>query len=67
MTDEEQTRDEIEEVVKENEPVEAVIETVIEETVQPPVKTKAKLTAKPKIKITKQPVEPIKEEELKDI
>ena len=65
MSDEEQTRDEIEEIVKEDDPVqEAVIETVIEEDVKP-VKTKPKATAqaKPKVKITKEPVEQIKEEE----
>ena len=64
MADEEQTRDEIEEIANDDEPVqEAVIETITEEEIKPPVKAKAKSKAKAKIKITKQPIEPIKEEE----
>ena len=68
MSDDE-TRDEMEEIVN-DEPVqepaqEAVIETVVEEEVKPvKAKPKAKAKAKPKIKITKEPVEPIKEEEV---
>ena len=65
--DEEQTRDEIEEVVNDEPPVqepvqETVIETILEEEEAKPVKaTTAKAKAKPKTKITKEPVEPIKE------
>ena len=65
MSDEEQTRDEIEEVAKEDEPAqEAAIETITEEETNPVIaKPEAKAKAKPKIKITKEPVEQIKEEE----
>ena len=60
MSDDEQTRDEIEYIVNEGP---AVIEEVTEE-VKPAVKAKSKAKAsKPKIKITKEPVEPIREEE----
>ena len=41
MTDEEQTRDEIEEIVS-DEPIESVQETIIEEEVTPVVKAKPK-------------------------
>ena len=48
MSDDEQTRDEIEEVAKEGGPVQ---ETIIEEEVKPvKAKPKAKAKAKPKIK-----------------
>ena len=68
--DEEQTRDEIEEIVN-VEPVqepaqEAVVETILEEAKQVKTKAKAKAKAKPKTKITKEPVEPIKEYPLKE-
>ena len=56
MTDEEQTRDEIEYIVNDEPVQEVVIEKVIEE-VKPVGKAKPKAKAKPKIKITKQPVE----------
>ena len=60
MTDEEQTRDEIEETVNDEEPVqETIIETITEEKVKPVIKAKSKAKAKPKIKITKEPIEPI--------
>ena len=65
-SDDERTRDEIEETVN-DEPVEAIIETIIEEEIKPVVKAKTKAKAKPKTKITKEPVEPIepiKEEEV---
>ena len=64
MSDDGQTRDEIEEIVN-AEPVQgAVIETiVIEETKTVKAKPKAKAKAKPKVKITKEPVEPIQQEE----
>ena len=42
MTDEEQTRDEIEEIVKEDGPAESAQETIIEEEVKPVVKAKSK-------------------------
>ena len=62
MSGEEQTRGEVEELVKEDEPVqEAVIETVIEEEVKPvKAKSKAKAKAKPKVKITKEPFDKLK-------
>ena len=65
MSDEGRTRDEIEEVVNDQDPVqEAVTETVVEEGVKPVKgKSKAKSKTKPKTKITKEPVEAIKEEE----
>ena len=64
MTDDEQTRDEIEEIDNEEEPVqETVIETGIEEEGKPvKAKPKAKTKPKPNINIAKEPVEPIKEE-----
>ena len=67
MSEDEQqieTRELIEDIVK-DEPAEPVQEARIEDEVKP-VKTTAKANAKPKIKITKEPVEPvepIKEEE----
>ena len=69
---EEQTRDEIEELVNDEpaiqEPVqEAVIETIWGEEAKPvKAKPKAKTIAKPNIKITKEPVEPIKETHIKE-
>ena len=58
MSDDDQTRDEIEEIVN-DEPVQ---EPVQEEEIKPvKSKSKAKAKAKPKIKITKEPIEPIKE------
>ena len=50
MPDEEQTRDEIEEIAKEDEPVESVQETIIEEEVKPAVKAKPEAKAQPTIK-----------------
>ena len=69
-SDEEQTRDEIEEIVNDEpavqEPVqEAVIETMLEEEEAKPVKAKPK-AKKPKTKITKEPVEPIKDNIIKE-
>ena len=65
-----ETREEIEEIVNDEPPVqepvqEAVIETILEEEAKP-VKAKPKAKAKPKIKITEEPVEPIKEEIIKE-
>ena len=65
MTDQEESRDEVEEIIHNGEPIkeEAVIETIIEEEeVKPQAKPKTKSRAKPKIKITKEPIEPIEEE-----
>ena len=57
---EEETRDQIEEIINNEEPVnEAVIETIIEEETIPKPTPKAKSRAKPKIRITKEPVEPV--------
>ena len=62
MSDEEQTRDEIEEILN-GEPVEFVQEPIVDEEVKPVVKAKPKeKKTKPTIKITKEPIEPIKEE-----
>ena len=66
-SDKEQARDEIEENVNDEPPVqepvqEAVIETTVEEEAKAKTKPKAKAKAKPKIKITKQPVEPVEPE-----
>ena len=64
MSDDDQTRDEIEEIVNDEPVQEAVVETIMEEGIKPvKAKPKAKAKAKPKIKITKEPVEQIKEEE----
>ena len=61
MPDDDRTRDGIEEIAKEDEPVqEAVLETIIEEVKPVKAKSKAKTKAKPEIKITKEPVEPAK-------
>ena len=58
---EEEPREEIEEIIYNEEPVkEAVI--IEEEESKPKPKPKAKSRAKPKIKITREPVEPISEE-----
>ena len=65
MSDEEQIRDETEEIVNDEPAEEAVTEAVIEE-VKPAVKAKSKAKAKQKIKITKEPVEPTKEETIKE-
>ena len=59
MSNEEQTRDEIEEVVNDEPVQEAVIETVIEEEPVVKERSKAKAKAKPKSKIAKEPIEPI--------
>ena len=61
---EEESREQIEEIINNEEPVkEAVIETITEEEkVKPKAKSKAKSKAKPKIKITKEPVEVVVEE-----
>ena len=62
---EEETRDDIIEVINNEEPVkEAVCETVIEEEVKeeeikPKAKAKSKSRAKPKIKIVKESIEPV--------
>ena len=56
MSDEEQTRDEIEETVINDAPVESVQEEGVK-----PVKSKPKAKTKPNIKITKEPVETIVE------
>ena len=67
-SNEEQTRDEIEEIVNDEPPVqehvqEAILEMSLEEEAKPvKAKPKAKTKAKPKIKMTKEPVEPIEEE-----
>ena len=54
---EEETREQIGEIINNEEPVqEAIIEEVKEE-IQPKAKPKTKSRAKPNIKITKQPVE----------
>ena len=68
-SDEEQTRDGIEEIDNNEPPVqepvqEAISETILEEF--KPVKAKPKAKAKPKIKITKESIEPIKEETVKE-
>ena len=64
MPDDEQTRDEIEEIVNEGPVQEAVMETVTEEEVKPAkAKSNAKSKANPKTKIAIEPVEPTKEEE----
>ena len=63
MSDDDQTRGGIEEIVNDEPVPEAVIETIIEEGVKPgKAKPKAKAKAKPKIKISKEPVEQIKED-----
>ena len=56
---EEESREQVEEIIKNEELVkEAVIETIIEEEeIKPKAKAKTKSRAKPKIKITKEPVE----------
>ena len=62
MSDDEQTRDEIEYIINDEPVQEAVIETVVEEKEErktKPVKTKSKAKAEPKIKITKQPIGPV--------
>ena len=58
-TAEEESREQIEELINNEEPVkEAIIETIIEEEeIKPKAKAKTKSRAKPKIKITKEPVE----------
>ena len=68
MPDDEQTRDEIEEIVNDEQVQEAIIEAAVEEDehkAKPVLKTKPKAKAKPKIEITKEPaesIEPIKED-----
>ena len=62
MSDDEQTRDEIEYIINDEPVQEAVIETVVEEKEErktKPVKTKSKAKAEPNIKITKQPIGPV--------
>ena len=59
---EQETREQIEEIINNEEPVKDE-EIKEEEEVKPKAKPKAKSRAKPKIKITKEPVEPIMEEE----
>ena len=58
MTDEEKTREQIIDIVNNEEPI---IEEEVKEEVKP--KAKPKSRAKPKVKITKEPVEPIVVEE----
>ena len=63
MTDDEQTRDDIEEIVNDEPPVqepvqETIIETMLEE-VKPVPKANSKAKATPTIKITKETVEPV--------
>ena len=59
MSDDDQTRDETEEIVNDEPVQETAIETIIEEEAKPvKAKSKAKAKAQPKIKITKEPVEP---------
>ena len=55
----EEPREEIEEIINNEEPIkEAVIETIMEEEeVKPKPESKATSRTKPKIKITKEPVE----------
>ena len=65
------TRDEVEEIVNDEpgqEPVQAAaIGTIIEEGIKPvKAKSKAKAKATTKVKITKEPVEPITEEMIKE-
>ena len=70
-SDEQQTRDEIEDIGNDGPPVqepvqETVIETSLEEEAKPgKAKPKAKAKAKPKIKRTKGPATPINEEVVK--
>ena len=64
MSDDE-TREEIEEIVNDGPVQEAIVETILEEEAKP-VKAKPKAKATPKIKITKGPVEPIKVEVIKE-
>ena len=62
---ERQTQDEINKIVNDESVQETIIEAVIkeEEHKAKPVKAKPKAKAKPKTKITRKPIEPIKEEE----
>ena len=60
---EEESREQIEYLVNNEEPVKDEInEEINEEELKPKAKPKAKSRAKPKIKITKEPAEPIEEE-----
>ena len=62
MSDEEQTRDGTGELVNEEPPVQEPVQEAVAETIleAKPVKAKSKSKAKPNIKITKEPAEPIK-------
>ena len=66
---EEESREQIEDIANNEEPVkEAVIEPIIEEEeVKPKPKPKARSRAIPNIKITKEPVEPVIEEPVEPI
>ena len=56
----EESREQIEEIINNEEPVkEAVTETIIEEEDKPKAKAKSKSRAKPKIKTVKGSVEPV--------
>ena len=65
MSDQEESREEIEQIVnnnEENEKEEEVVkeeEEIKEEEVKPKAKAKSKAKAKPKVKIVKEPVEPV--------
>ena len=62
---EQESREQIEDTINNEEPVkETIIEPIIEEEeeVKPKPKPKARARAKPTIKITKEPVEPVIEE-----
>ena len=72
MSDQEESREEIEQIVNNNEEEEAVKEIVkeivkeevkeeIKEEVKPKAKTRAKAKAKPKVKIVKEPVEVVQQ------
>ena len=52
---EEESREQIEELINNEEPVKEVV--IIEEEIKPKAKPKTKSRAKPKINITKEPVE----------
>ena len=67
MSDDDQTRDDIEEIVNDGPVQEAAIETIIEEVEPGKAKSKAKAKTTFKTKLTKEPVEPIKEKrQIKD-
>ena len=63
MSDDDPTRDEIDKIVN-DEPVQEPVQEEIKPVVS--AKPKAKAKATPNIKITKEPVEPIKEEVIEE-